>query len=488
MPQGWTVVAEPQAPPPAGNIDLFAQPKVKNPDGSTSTVDSVGVNIDGKEYLLPTVTPDGRHFTGPKAVDQAVAEFKKTGRHLGVFSSVAESNAYAEQLHNDYAAGKYDKATTTAPKGWTPIQEAAASPSQQPGANGPFIGPAKTQAIAAPTRADAGKFTGIGPQEWSSLSPKERQQRMDAFLTSVGYLAIGDIGARVLTTGARAVGRAATPYVAPALRSAAAAIEQPLVNGAVGAVTGYAQGGVPGAVKGGAAGLLFGATAGTRTARTLRKAASRIDPPPVRVNPNTAASQQIVRGMSEAGATPPPLPATAAPVAAPVASRAVVEASPVPPVASTSQPAGPPLVVSAPQIRPATPTERPPSAATSALSPQRIQNELGLVARRTGAKLSEAEYSTAAELVAQGKSPAEAIASTIGERGRTLKATFTAAESKVYTRLRDAGKNDREALAAIEAQRALAARLGTPSSESVRQAVKSRNETGQWKPPTGYPK
>lgn len=94
-----------KAPNESGNVDLYAQPKVKNPDGSTSTVDSSSYNIDGKEVLLPSVTPDGRHL---KTDDEILNEYKKTGRHLGKFNSVDEANKYAEQLHNDYAAGKYD--------------------------------------------------------------------------------------------------------------------------------------------------------------------------------------------------------------------------------------------------------------------------------------------------------------------------------------------------------------------------------------------
>lgn len=90
----------------AGNIDLYAQPVVKNADGTSSTVDSRSFNFDGKEVLLPSVTPDGRHL---KTDDEIVAEYKKTGRHLGMFSDVASANAYATQLHNDYAVGKYDK-------------------------------------------------------------------------------------------------------------------------------------------------------------------------------------------------------------------------------------------------------------------------------------------------------------------------------------------------------------------------------------------
>lgn len=92
--------------PNAGNIDLYAQPKVMNPDGSTSTVDSSSYNIDGVEVLLPSVTPDGRHLKGADAI---VDEYRRTGRHLGMFPDVPSAKAFAEQLHNDYAAGKYDK-------------------------------------------------------------------------------------------------------------------------------------------------------------------------------------------------------------------------------------------------------------------------------------------------------------------------------------------------------------------------------------------
>ena len=90
-----------------GTVDLYGQPIVPNMDGSASTVDSVGVEIDGLEYLLPTVTPDGRHFTGPTSVDQAVAEFRRTGLHLGVFASPEASTDYGAQLHREYEAGKY---------------------------------------------------------------------------------------------------------------------------------------------------------------------------------------------------------------------------------------------------------------------------------------------------------------------------------------------------------------------------------------------
>jgi hypothetical protein len=92
----------------SGNINLYDQPVVKNSDGTTSTVDSSSYGIDGKEMLLPSVTPDGRHLRNPQAI---IAEFRKTGRHLGMFQTPEAATAYAQQLHEDYANGRYDKSS-----------------------------------------------------------------------------------------------------------------------------------------------------------------------------------------------------------------------------------------------------------------------------------------------------------------------------------------------------------------------------------------
>jgi hypothetical protein len=82
-----------------GNIDLKNRPRVKNEDGSISTVRSLGVNIDGQEVLIPTVSEDGRIMSD----DEAVEQYRRTGRHLGKFRTPAASTAYAERLHEDQA-------------------------------------------------------------------------------------------------------------------------------------------------------------------------------------------------------------------------------------------------------------------------------------------------------------------------------------------------------------------------------------------------
>lgn len=84
-----------------GNIDLTNRPKVKNSDGSISTVASKSFNFDGNEVLLPTISDDGRKLSDLETIQQ----YQQTGKHLGIFSSPEEATKYAQKLHEDQAQG-----------------------------------------------------------------------------------------------------------------------------------------------------------------------------------------------------------------------------------------------------------------------------------------------------------------------------------------------------------------------------------------------
>jgi len=124
-----------QAPPAygalePGNIDLTRRPHVQNEDGSVSTVRSMGVNIDGKEVLIPTVSDDGRIMSDDEAVD----EYKRTGRHLGVYASPEASTAAAEAIHRDQEANMPENTLAPAvPSGPTgPVDMRVAADAERP--------------------------------------------------------------------------------------------------------------------------------------------------------------------------------------------------------------------------------------------------------------------------------------------------------------------------------------------------------------------
>lgn len=84
-----------------GNIDLRNRPVVHN-IGSTSTVRSMSFNDGSHEVLVPTVSDDGRILSA----DEAVASYRKTGKHMGKFATPDHATAYSQKVHEDDAAGK----------------------------------------------------------------------------------------------------------------------------------------------------------------------------------------------------------------------------------------------------------------------------------------------------------------------------------------------------------------------------------------------
>ncbi len=90
----------------AGNIDLYNRPIVKNADGSISTVRSMSFHIDGREVLIPTVAEDGSRILSD---EEAIEQYRRTGKHLGKFETPGDADNYARQLHKDqeklYAKG-----------------------------------------------------------------------------------------------------------------------------------------------------------------------------------------------------------------------------------------------------------------------------------------------------------------------------------------------------------------------------------------------
>ena len=69
---------------------------IKNKDGSISTVRSITVGFDDGTYVIPTAV-NGKIVSN----EEAIAHFKKTNQHLGLFKNGKDAEAYAQTLHED---------------------------------------------------------------------------------------------------------------------------------------------------------------------------------------------------------------------------------------------------------------------------------------------------------------------------------------------------------------------------------------------------
>ena len=81
-----------------GNIDLKTRPKVRNKDGSYSTVRTIGIEDSGKHVNIPTVI-NGRVVSNQEAVNH----YRRTGKHLGKYNSRKEADAAAKSLSKSQA-------------------------------------------------------------------------------------------------------------------------------------------------------------------------------------------------------------------------------------------------------------------------------------------------------------------------------------------------------------------------------------------------
>lgn len=151
-------MAKPKGLLQGGTIDLNSRPTVNNADGSISTVSSMSFEENGKEILIPTISPQGEHLTDQQAIDL----YHQTGQHLGIFDNPEDATAYAEALHQDQDK-QYGKTDAN------PLAN-----EQQP----PEVKPAPADPKQTPWQGDA-------PPDINSLEPAQRA-KLEQFAKQMG--------------------------------------------------------------------------------------------------------------------------------------------------------------------------------------------------------------------------------------------------------------------------------------------------------------
>lgn len=97
----FDVFNRPETAPPAGPNGLqqgvitgLSGNPFGNPPGEISTTYSKSFNDGGHEVLLPTVV-NGKFLTDREAFEM----YRQTGRHLGIFDTPENADAFAQDLH-----------------------------------------------------------------------------------------------------------------------------------------------------------------------------------------------------------------------------------------------------------------------------------------------------------------------------------------------------------------------------------------------------
>lgn len=238
--------------------------------------------------------------------------------------------------------------------------------------------------------------------------------------------------------------------------------------------------------------------AASQAAPAVKYEATRTALEAIGIPPSLAIPVALAVSGYKAGAKPRAPRAPKATTAAPATSPAAVEPTPAPQAAAAAEGAGTSRSASSAGSQSVDPYRHlPPPEGGGIWSPQRVKSEVGLAYRRSaeykrGLRLSDDQIDEADRLVAQGKTPVEAVREVAARaEGSAPVATSqpaaapppktTIPEAAEYVRLRRLGKTHEQALAAIEEQKTLAEKLGTPSPETVAEKVSDRNKTGRWK-------